>query len=100
MLTVVLILFLASAIAPAAHRVLGRWAGILLAAVPALLFAHLASFLGPSASGQVLEESWPWVTGLGVRLAFRLDGLSLLFALLVTGIGALVLVYGGGYLKG
>jgi multicomponent Na+:H+ antiporter subunit A len=40
------------------------------------------------------------VTGLGVRLAFRLDGLSLLFALLVTGIGALILVYGGGYLKG
>ena len=40
------------------------------------------------------------MAGLGVRLAFRLDGLSLLFALLVTGIGALVLVYGGGYLKG
>ena len=37
--------------------------------------------------------------GLGIRLAFRLDGLSLLFALLVTGIGALVLVYAGSYFK-
>ncbi len=100
MLTPVLILFLASALAPAAHRVFGKRAGILLAAVPALLFADFARFLGPSASGQALEESWSWVAGLGVRLAFRLDGLSLLFALLVTGIGALVLVYGGGYLKG
>ncbi|HYN05275.1 MAG TPA: putative monovalent cation/H+ antiporter subunit A [Vicinamibacteria bacterium] len=100
MLTPVLILFLAALFAPAAHRALGRRAGVLLAVAPALLFAHFARFLEPVASGQALEESWPWVAGLGVRLAFRLDGLSLLFALLVTGIGALVLVYGGGYLKG
>jgi multicomponent Na+:H+ antiporter subunit A len=100
MLIPVLVLFLASALAPLAHRALGKRAGVLLAAAPALLFAHFARFLAPSASGQAVEESWPWVAGLGVRLAFRLDGLSLLFALLVTGIGALVLVYGGGYLKG
>ncbi len=100
MLTPVLILFLASALAPLAHRALGKRAGVFLAAAPALLFAHFARFLAPSASGHALEESWPWVAGLGIRLAFRLDGLSLLFALLVTGIGALVLVYGGGYLKG
>ena len=100
MLTPVLVLFLASALAPLLHRALGRRAGVLLAAAPALLFAYFARFLAPSASGQALEESWPWVAGLGIRLAFRLDGLSLLFALLVTGIGALVLVYGGGYLKG
>ena len=100
MLTPVLVLLLASAIAPTAHRALGRRAGVFLAAAPALLFAHFARFLGPSAAGQAVEESWPWVAGMGIRLAFRLDGLSLLFALLVTGIGALVLVYGGGYLKG
>jgi multicomponent Na+:H+ antiporter subunit A len=100
MLTPVLILFLACALAPLVHRAIGGRAGVLLAAAPALLFAHFARFLGPIASGQALEESWPWVAGLGVRLAFRLDGLSLLFALLVTGIGALVLVYGAGYLKG
>jgi multicomponent Na+:H+ antiporter subunit A len=100
MLTPVLVLFLVSALAPMAHRALGKRAGVVLATAPALLFAHLARFLGPSAAGQVVEESWPWVAGMGIRLAFRLDGLSLLFALLVTGIGAVVLVYGGGYLKG
>jgi multicomponent Na+:H+ antiporter subunit A len=100
MLTPVLALFLVSALAPLAHRALGKRAGVVLAAAPALLFAHFARFLGPSAAGQAVEESWPWVAGLGIRLAFRLDGLSLLFALLVTGIGALVIVYGGGYLKG
>lgn len=100
MLTPVLILFLAASFAPAAHRALGRRAGVVLAMAPGLLFAHFARFLAPVASGRALAESWEWVAGLGIRLAFRLDGLSLLFALLVTGIGALVLVYGGGYLKG
>jgi multicomponent Na+:H+ antiporter subunit A len=100
MLTPVVILLLACALAPLIHRAFGGRAGVLLAAAPALIFAHFARFLGPIASGKALEESWPWVAGLGVRLAFRLDGLSLLFALLVTGIGALVLVYGAGYLKG
>jgi multicomponent Na+:H+ antiporter subunit A len=100
MLTPVLILFAAAALGPAVHRAFGRRAGVVLAVVPGLLFAHFARFLGPVASGQAFAESWDWVAGLGVRLAFRLDGLSLLFALLVTGIGALVLVYGSGYLKG
>ncbi len=100
MLTPVLILFLASALAPLVQRAVGRQTGVLLATAPALLFAHFARFLAPSSAGQSVEESWPWVAELGIRLAFRLDGLSLLFALLVTGIGALVLVYGSGYLKG
>jgi multicomponent Na+:H+ antiporter subunit A len=99
MLTPVLTLFLASALAPVACRALGRRAGVVLAAAPALLFARFALFLEPVAGGLAFAESWGWVAGLGIRLAFRLDGLSLLFALLVTGIGALVIVYGGGYLK-
>ncbi len=100
MLPSVLILFLTAAIAPWAHRALGRRAGVVLAVVPALLFARLTRFFVAIGSGQAQVWARDWVPGLGVRLAFRLDGLSLLFALLVTGIGALVLVYGGGYLKG
>jgi multicomponent Na+:H+ antiporter subunit A len=37
---------------------------------------------------------------LAVNLSLALDGLSLLFALLICGIGALVLIYAGGYLAG
>lgn len=33
-------------------------------------------------------------------MSFYLDGLSLLFVLLISGIGALVMIYAGGYLKG
>jgi len=40
-----------------------------------------------------------WVPRLNAELAFRLDGLSMLLCLLITGIGALVLVYTSGYFK-
>ncbi len=44
--------------------------------------------------------SWSWVPALGVSLDFRLDGLSLLMLLMITGVGTAVFVYAGGYLAG
>ncbi|QYG91197.1 DUF4040 domain-containing protein [Iamia sp. SCSIO 61187] len=38
-----------------------------------------------------------WIEGLDVAFSFRLDGFALLMALIVTGIGALVLAYSFGY---
>ena len=65
MLTPVLILFLAAALAPLVHRAFGKRTGVLLAAAPALLFAHFARFLAPSAAGQAFEASWPGCPGSG-----------------------------------
>jgi multicomponent Na+:H+ antiporter subunit A len=42
--------------------------------------------------------AWDWAPSLGITFALRADGLSALFALLVTGIGALVFPYAGRYL--
>ncbi len=39
-----------------------------------------------------------WVPSLGLELAFRLDGLSVLFNLLILGIGLLILLYAHYYL--
>jgi multicomponent Na+:H+ antiporter subunit A len=41
----------------------------------------------------------PWLPAFGVEAAFRLDGLALAFALLVTGVGALVLLYAAEYFR-
>ncbi len=41
-----------------------------------------------------------WAPSLGMNLSFNADGLGLLFALLISGIGALVVLYSGEYLKG
>lgn len=39
----------------------------------------------------------PWLPDLGLDVAFRLDGLALVFALVVAGIGTLVMVYAWRY---
>ncbi|MGI9320332.1 MAG: monovalent cation/H+ antiporter subunit A [Thiogranum sp.] len=50
-------------------------------------------------SGEVLLERREWMAVIGLSLAFRLDGLGLLFALLILGIGLLVVLYARYYLS-
>ena len=73
---------------------------VLSSLVPLGLFVYFASFIGEVASGAVIRESIAWVPSLGINLDFTLDGLSLLFTLLITGIGFLVFLYSSAYLKG
>ncbi len=98
MFTAILIGFLGALAAPFLHRAGKRWAGLLIALVPAGLFAYFASHLSRIAAGSAVEQNLPWVREMGVSLSFRLDGLSLLFALVVTGIGLLVVIYSSGYM--
>ena len=96
----ILAFFVAAAVAPwMVHRV-GRWSGWLVAAVPLLAGLLLATRLGRVESGGDVREVWGWVPALGVDLSFRIDGLSLLFALLISGVGTLIAIYAGGYLRG
>ena len=69
-----------------------------LALIPAAAFAALAVLLPAVADGETLEATREWIPALGIDVAIRIDGLSLLFALLITGIGALVVVYASAYL--
>lgn len=100
MFLAILSIFALAFIAPLVHRWTGRFSGVLLAALPALLFAYFASAIPQIAAGEVLLESIPWMPGLELQLSFRLDGLSLLFALLITGIGIFIVSYAGSYLSG
>src|SRR4051794_30162235 len=92
--------FLVALVAPALYRLARGTAGWTLALFPAALTIYFASFLGLVASGETVHVRHEWVPALGVNLSFTLDGLSLLFALLVSGVGALILVYAGAYLAG
>lgn len=60
------------------------------------------AFLIPSISqvfaGETLIQSWSWLEGIGLFFAFRLDGLALLFALMILIIGLLVIIYARYYL--
>ncbi|WP_438971308.1 monovalent cation/H+ antiporter subunit A [Methylophaga sp.] len=48
---------------------------------------------------QTLIQSWSWLPSLGLDFAFRLDGLALLFTLLIQLIGLLVILYARYYLS-
>jgi multicomponent K+:H+ antiporter subunit A len=54
--------------------------------------------LYPATAGDVRAEI-AWLPSLGVNLVWRLDGLSWLFALLVIGIGALIVLYARYYMS-
>jgi multicomponent Na+:H+ antiporter subunit A len=47
-----------------------------------------------------LQGQIAWVPDLGIDLAWRIDGLSILMLLMITGVGTAVFVYAGGYLAG
>ena len=55
--------------------------GLVLAAGPAVF------------AGRPVTAMWPWIPSVGLNVALRLDGLSLLFTLLILGIGLLVILY-------
>ncbi len=70
---------------------------IALAHVAAALVV-LALAAQPALAGDVEQVQLPWVPALGLNLSLRLDGLGLLFAGLILGIGLLIVVYARFYL--
>ncbi len=50
-------------------------------------------------AGHTLVQRLSWIPRLGLDIAFRLDGLGLLFALLILGIGLLIILYARYYLS-
>jgi multicomponent Na+:H+ antiporter subunit A len=78
----------------------GGPAGIVSILVPAGLFVFFLQYLPAVAAGEVVRLSIDWVPSLQVTLGLLLDGLSLSFALLITGIGTLVTLYSSSYLGG
>ncbi len=100
MLWAVLSIFVLAAVAPFIARVTKQATGWVLGLLPLAVFAYFAQQIGPVADGTPIRQVHAWVPSLDLTLSFYLDGLSLLFALLVTGIGTLIVVYAGGYMHG
>ena len=92
--------FIVGAAAPRLTYALGERTHWILAALPAVLFLYFASFIPGVVAGEAFRTATPWVEGLGIDLSFYLDGLSLVFALLISGIGTFIVIYAGGYLHG
>lgn len=87
-------------LAPLLARRLQGSAGWVLAVLPAVLTLYFISLLPRLQTGNPVAIHYAWVPELGVNFALRADGLSLLFAILISGIGTFVVIYAGGYLAG
>ncbi|MFN6955163.1 MAG: hydrogen gas-evolving membrane-bound hydrogenase subunit E [Acetobacteraceae bacterium] len=90
-----LIVLAALASVPLAALLLARRPGLApaFAAVPLALF--VAVLLMPRGVSDIA-----WIPTLGISLAWNADGLSVLFAMLITGIGTLIFLYASAYMKG
>ena len=99
LLLLVLVPFIGSAVAAVlptnARNLESLWAALVVLAVGVPL-----AMLYPSIeAGQVLTERLDWLPTLGVDVIVRLDGFAWLFAMLVSGMGLLVIVYARYYMS-
>ena len=79
----------------------GARAHAALAALAPLIGLFLLAAHWPQlAAGDPLIITVQWIPQLGLDLSFRLDGLSWLFATLITGIGCLIILYARYYFDG
>lgn len=95
----ILIILGAGFIAPFLERWLKDKIGWVLSVLPLASFIYYLSLSPVIGSGGTIYQEASWVPALGINFSFYLDGLSLLFLLLVTGIGTLILIYSGYYMK-
>ncbi|EUC70870.1 cation:proton antiporter [Alcanivorax sp. 97CO-5] len=98
---VVMLPFLGALLPPLVERVTGNRTLLACgaAALPALALALLFNPARRVFAGETLHSTLSWIPSLDLSLAFRLDGLALLFAILVLGIGLLVILYARYYLS-
>lgn len=77
-------------------RLYSAWgAGVVTLLALAFLYPSIADVFAE----QTVIQRWRWIPMLGLDFAFRLDGLSLLFSLLILGIGILIIIYARYYLS-
>jgi len=94
---IIIIALAGAALARPAAELLGKASGWVMSLVPLVLFVLILRHAGDVADGGAVIATMSWVPSLGVDLTLRLDGFSMLFGLLITGIGTLVTIYAGAY---
>lgn len=72
---------------------------MMVALFPAIALALLIPLIPDVLAGEVLRYGFSWLPLLGLNFSLQLDGLSLLFSLLILGIGLLVILYARYYLS-
>ena len=61
--------------------------------VPLVVFVNLLSFIPIISSGETVYFTLPWIPSYNLNLTANIDGLSLIFGLIISGMGFLVILY-------
>ena len=72
----------------------------LTALLPLVMFVGLCSRVPAAVNGGAVFLSWDWVPGMGVNLDVAVDGLSVLFGLIINGTGVFVVLFSADYMAG
>ena len=67
--------------------------------IPLLIFTYLLTFIPQISSGNTVSATVPWLPSYNINFTTYVDGLSLVFGLLISGIGALVILYSVYYMS-
>ncbi|WJY27139.1 MULTISPECIES: Na+/H+ antiporter subunit A [Sporosarcina] len=96
----ILLPFAASLFVPSLYTyVHSRKIGWAVLPVPLVLFIILCLQIPNVAAGETGYHTIRWLTSAGIHFTTHLDGLSMIFGLLITGMGTLVVIYSTYYLS-
>lgn len=98
MIALVALPFIGAVLIQMAKRAGSTAAFAIAAAATLAALGLLAGTWADVAAGNVLAWRYDWLASIGLNLSLRLDGLAWTFALLIAGIGLLVIVYARYYL--
>ncbi|WP_066188452.1 MULTISPECIES: Na+/H+ antiporter subunit A [Gracilibacillus] len=100
LLLAIFIPFITAVLLPFLSRYVRRihtgWFAII---APICLFIFFILLVPDIANGAILEATLTWIPSYGINITAYIDGLSLTFALLISGVGALVILYSIYYLS-
>lgn len=98
---VILIPFLTAIIVPFIHKAFNRkvHTGWFVFFIPLFIFIYLIRYIPAIAAGDTFSLTLPWIPSYDINYNIYVDGLGLIFGLLITGIGALVVFYSIFYLS-
>jgi multicomponent Na+:H+ antiporter subunit A len=91
--------FIMAGILPAAEKVLKKRIGWYAAAVALMSLLLVAQAVPSVVNGENIQGSVPWLPSLGIELSFYGDGLSIMFGLIVSGVGILIMAYSNEYMS-
>lgn len=92
-------LILGTTLVPALQRISRGMTALGAIGISLCCFLLLLSQTTSVLQGNSLVQHWDWLPQAGIHLSFRLDALGLMFALLISGIGTLIMIYAYYYLS-